>query len=203
MPGWSPAEQGLREAVTAVFEDHEGNLWIGRDGGIERIRDSAFVTYSLIEGLPTDGSNPVYVGSDHRMWFPPVEGGLWWLKDGRHGSVTAAGLSHDVVYSIAGRSGELWLGRQRGGLTVLRPEAGSFTAQQYTQADGLAQDSVYSVYLARDGTVWAGTLSAGVSALRNGRFTNYYDSNKAWRPTPSPPFWKTLTEPCGLRHPAA
>ncbi len=171
--GLSPAEQGLREAVTAVFEDHEGNLWIGRDGGIERIRDSAFVSYSLIEGLPTDGSKPIYVGSDHRMWFPPVEGGLWWLKDGRHGSVTAAGLSHDVVYSIAGRSGELWLGRQHGGLTVLRPEAGSFTAQQYTHADGLAQDSVYSVYLARDGTVWAGTLSAGVSALRNGRFTNY------------------------------
>jgi ligand-binding sensor domain-containing protein/signal transduction histidine kinase len=171
------------EAVTALFEDREGNLWIGSDSGIERLRDSAFVTYSLPEGLPSDGSNPVFVDSENRMWFPPTQGGLWWVKDGRHGPVTVAGLEQDVIYSIAGRNGELWVGRQHGGLTWLRPELGSstaksytarsYTARSYTQADGLAQDSVYSVYLARDGTVWAGTLSAGVSALRNDEFTSY------------------------------
>jgi ligand-binding sensor domain-containing protein/signal transduction histidine kinase len=174
--GASPLDNGegrSREAVTAVFEDREGNLWIGSDSGIERLRDSAFVTYSLPEGLPSDGSNPVFVDAENRMWFPPVAGGLWWAKDGRHGRVTNAGLDHDVVYSIAGGNGELWLGRQNGGLTALRPQHGAFTAKSYTQAHGLAQNSVYSVYLARDGTVWAGTLSAGVSAFRNGRFTNY------------------------------
>ncbi len=51
-----------------------------------------------------------------------------------------------VVYSITGRKGELWLGRQRGGLTQLREEHGSFTAKTHTQANGLAQNSVYSVY---------------------------------------------------------
>jgi len=178
--GASPLDNGegrSREAVTAVFEDREGNLWFGSDSGIERLRDSAFLTYSRPEGLPSDGSNPVFVDSENRVWFSPVAGGLWWAKDGRHGHVTNAGLDRDVVYSIAGANGELWLGRQNGGLTALRPEHGSFTARSYTQADGLAQDSVYSVYLARDGTVWAGTLSAGVSALRNGRFTNYTTAN--------------------------
>jgi signal transduction histidine kinase/ligand-binding sensor domain-containing protein len=178
--GASPLDNGegrSHAAVTAVFEDREGNLWIGSDSGIERLRDSAFVTYSLPEGLPSDGSKPVFVDSENRMWFAPAAGGLWWAKDGRHGRVTNAGLDRDVVYSIAGGDGELWLGRQNGGLTVLRAEHGSFTARSYTQADGLAQDSVYSVYLARDGTVWAGTLSAGVSALRNGRFTNYTTAN--------------------------
>ena len=94
--------------------------------------------------------------------------------DGREGGrVTVAGLEQDVIYSIGGRTDELWLGRRKGGLTVLRPKAGSFAATSFTRADGLAQDSVYSVYPARDGTVWAGTLSAGVSALRDGHFTNY------------------------------
>jgi len=166
-----------REAVTAVFEDREGNLWIGSDGGIERLRDSAFVTYSLPEGLPSDGNKPIFVDSENRLWVPPAAGGLWWMKDGRYGRVTAAGLGQDVVYSIAGRNSELWLGRQHGGLTALRSERGSFIARSYTQADGLAQDSVYSVYLARDGTVWAGTLSAGVSALSNHRFTSYSTAN--------------------------
>jgi ligand-binding sensor domain-containing protein/signal transduction histidine kinase len=164
-------------AVTAVFEDREGDLWIGSANHLERLRDSAFVTYSLPEGLPTDGSKPVYVDSENRVWFPPVDGGLWWLKDGRHGRVTLDGLDKDVVYSIAGRSGELWLGRQHGGLTQLRPDKGSFTAKTYTHANGLAQDSVYSVYQDHDGSVWAGTVSGGVSKLSGGRFTTYTIAN--------------------------
>ena len=37
------------------------------------------------------------------------------------------------------------------------------------QTDGLAQNSVYAVYRARDGAVWAGTLSGGVSRIHKGR----------------------------------
>jgi signal transduction histidine kinase/ligand-binding sensor domain-containing protein len=160
-------------AVTALFEDREGNLWIGRNNSIERLRDSAFVTYSRPEGVPSDGSNPVFVDSENRMWFAPVSGGLGWLKDGRQGLVNNAGLGKDVIYSIAGRKGDLWLGRQRGGLTRLRPEGNSFTPHNWNEADGLAQDSVYSVYQTRDGSVWAGTLSGGVSHLQDGKFTTY------------------------------
>jgi signal transduction histidine kinase/ligand-binding sensor domain-containing protein len=166
-----------RNAVTALFEDREGNLWIGSSNGIERLRDSRFVTYSTPEGLPTDGSNPVFVDAENRMWFPSVSGGLWWVKGDQHGHVSNDRLDRDVVYSIDGAKGELWVGRQSGGLTRLREEHGSFTAKSYTQADGLAQNSVYAVYLARDGSVWAGTLSAGVSLLRNGKFTNYTIAN--------------------------
>jgi signal transduction histidine kinase/ligand-binding sensor domain-containing protein len=165
------------EAVTALFEDREGNLWIGSASGLERLRDSAFVTYSLPEGLPTDGSDPVFVDAQNRMWFPPTDGGLMWMKDGNHGQVHAAGLDKDVVYAMAGSDSELWLGRRRGGLTQLRAERDSFSAKTFTQADGLAQDSIYSVYQTRGGTVWAGTLSGGVSKLSNGTFTNYTTAN--------------------------
>jgi signal transduction histidine kinase/ligand-binding sensor domain-containing protein len=173
--------EGSRQAVTAVFEDREGDLWIGSASGLERLRDSPFVSYSTPEGLPTDGSNPVFVDANNRMWFPPVAGGLWWLKGNAHGRITQAGLENDVIYSIAGWKDELWLGRKRGGLTRLRGRDGSgpdsFTADTFTHANGLAQDSVYSVYEARDGTVWAGTLSGGVSRLSNGTFTTYTIAN--------------------------
>ena len=109
----------LHGAITALFEDREGNLWIGGANGIERLRDSAFVTYSDPEGLPTDGSNPVYADTAGRLWFPPAAGGLWWVKDGEHGRITNDGLDRDVVYSIDGKKEELWVGRQRGGLTQL------------------------------------------------------------------------------------
>jgi len=175
--GIASLQESDSEAVTALFEDREGNLWIGSAGGLERLRDSAFITYSLPEGLPTDGSNPVFVDADNRMWFPPVQGGLEWLKDGKHEQVHSAGLDKDVVYSIAGGQGQLWLGRRSGGLTQLVAQGRSFSAKTFTHADGLAQDSVYSVYQARDGSVWAGTLSGGVSKLSAGKFTSYTTAN--------------------------
>jgi ligand-binding sensor domain-containing protein/signal transduction histidine kinase len=175
--GVASLEENDSKAVTAIFEDREGNLWIGSANGLERLRDSSFVTFSAPEGLPSDGSNPVFVDASNRMWFPPVDGGLWWTKEGKHHQIHTAGLDKDVVYSLSGGNGELWLGRQRGGLTELREEQGSFSATTLTQADGLAQNSVYSVYRAPDGTVWAGTLSGGVSKLSGRVFTTYTTTN--------------------------
>lgn len=169
--------ESASQAVTALFEDREGNVWIGHADGIERLRDSAFVTYSSEERLPAEGGSPVFVDSQGRMWFSPVTGGLWWVKNKQSRRVGIDGLNRDIVYSIAGRKDELWVGRQRGGLTRLQFDDGSTTAKTWTQADGLAQDSIYSVFTARDGTIWAGTLSAGASMLRDGQFTNFTIAN--------------------------
>lgn len=158
--------------VTALFEDREGNVWLGGPQGIDRLRDSAFITYS-VSGLTSESGGPVYVDQTGRVWFAGYEGGLQWLAGEKNGDVTSAGLAQDVVYSIAGGEGELWVGRQRGGLTRLRFSNGSVSARTYTQAEGLAQNSVYAVYESRDGTVWAGTLSGGVSEYKDGRFTTY------------------------------
>ncbi len=173
----SNKDRRLDETVTAVFEDREGNLWTGGTSGIERLRDSVFVTYSLAEGMPSQSNGPIFAETAGRTWFAPIDGGLYWLNDGRVGHVAQAGLDKDVVYSIAGHEGDLWIGRQRGGLTHLSASGEFFAARTYTQADGLAQNSVYAVYQNRDGSIWAGTLSGGVSHLQNGKFTTYTTAN--------------------------
>ena len=159
--------------VTTIYEDRDGDIWFGGSAGIERLRDGMFTTYSPAQGLPSENNGPVYVDDQGRIWFAPLSGGLYWLKDGHVERITLAGLDRDVVYSICGGDGEIWVGRQRGGLTVLTWSGNSFVARMYTQADGLAQNSVYSVHRNRDGTVWAGTVSAGVSRLKAGKFANY------------------------------
>ena len=168
--GW-PAEP-----VTALFEDREGSLWVGRADGIERLRDSVFMTYYASGGVPSRNNGPLYVDSEGRTWFGPSEGGLYWRKEGHLERITAAAVQKDIVYSIDGRKGELWIGR-RGGLTHLRESGASFIAKTYTAADGLAQTRVYAVHRSSDGTVWAGTLSAGLSQLKDGSFTTYTVAN--------------------------
>jgi signal transduction histidine kinase/ligand-binding sensor domain-containing protein len=159
--------------INALFEDREGNIWAGGARGLERIRDTAFVTYLPSTGLPSESNGPLYVDADNRTWFAPAEGGLYWLKDGKVQALKLAELEKDVVYSIAGSNGEIWIGRQHGGLTRLTYGRGSLRARSYTEANGLAQNSVYAVYQSGDGAVWAGTLSGGVSRFKDGRFITY------------------------------
>lgn len=163
-------------AINALFEDREGDLWVGNAGGVERIRDNVFSTY-FAPGVRSGNSSPVYVDSENRTWFAPSTGGLYWLRGDAIEPVKAAGLDRDVVYSIAGGPGELWVGRQRGALTRLQSRGNTLQPETYTRANGLAENSVYTVHRNRDGTVWAGTLSSGATRFANGRSTTYTTAN--------------------------
>ncbi|HMI53614.1 MAG TPA: two-component regulator propeller domain-containing protein [Candidatus Saccharimonadales bacterium] len=171
------SDRGSTGSVTAVFEDREGNIWVGTAGGIERLRESVFKTYAPPESFPTEINGPVYVDAERRAWFAPATGGLLWLRDGHVAEETREALHKDVIYSIAGAREDLWVGRQRGGLTHLYSQNGAPRSKTYTETDGLSQNSVYAINLNRDGTVWAGTLNSGVSRLSGGRFTTFTTSD--------------------------
>jgi len=162
--------------VTALFEDRGGSVWVGGPRGIECLHDSAFVTYSP-PGLSSESSGAIYVDPFDRVWYAPIEGGLRWMKGETSGAVTSDLLNQDVIYSIAGSRDGLWLARQQGGLTNLRFTGGSFVAKTYTTRDGLPQNSVYTVHQNSDGTVWAGTVSGGISRLKDGKFTTYTETD--------------------------
>lgn len=165
------------EQITATLIDREGALWFGGPHGVERLRDGTFTSYTTTQGLPSDKNGPIWADASGRTWAAPLAGGLYWFKGAAVEEVRVAGLGQDVVYSISGDGSEIWLGRQRGGLTVLEGNSGSFTARTYRQSDGLAQDSVFTVKVASDHSVWAGTVSGGISRLRDGKFTTYTTSD--------------------------
>ncbi|MBB5060901.1 signal transduction histidine kinase/ligand-binding sensor domain-containing protein [Granulicella aggregans] len=160
-------------AVTAVYLDHEGVLWYGGSRGMERLRDGIFTTYTSAEGLPPTGTGPVYVDGDGRTWFAPLTGGLYWMKQGHVVRVTAGGLGEDVVNSITGCNGEIWVGRQSGGLTALKMNGTAYATRSLTSRDGLAEGSIFSVHCNRDGTIWAGTVNQGVSKVKGSQIRNF------------------------------
>ncbi len=49
------ATDGLSSnSVLSLFEDREGSLWIGTNGGLDQLRDTKFLTFTAREGLPHD-----------------------------------------------------------------------------------------------------------------------------------------------------
>jgi ligand-binding sensor domain-containing protein/signal transduction histidine kinase len=163
--------------VRAVYEDRDGGIWFSGPSGLERLRNGMLISFSTTDGIPAIRGGPIYVDSKDRIWFAPFSGGLFIMEENHAKRVTVAGLDHDVVYSISGSGNEIWIGRERGGLTVLTESGNSFVARTYTRSDGLPQNSVYSVRCLQDGAVLAGTVSSGVSRLSAGRFTNYSDAD--------------------------
>ena len=160
--------------INALFEDREGNLWAGGGRGLERIRDSVFVTYTLTAGsAESKDGGPIYVDSENRTWFAPAGGGLYLMKDGRAQALQSSLFHNEVIYSIAGRKNEIWIGTKHGGLKHFEYRNGVIGGKTYTQANGLAEDSVFAVYQSPDGAVWAGTLTSGVSKFKDGRFVTY------------------------------
>jgi signal transduction histidine kinase/sugar lactone lactonase YvrE len=158
-------------AVTTLFEDRERNLWVGNTSGIERWRDGVFTSFASVDRVLSGGVGPVFSDAGNRVWFAPASGGLYWFRDRHVGAVRS--LGNDVIYSITGDADGLLVGRQRGGITRVRPSGDTFLTETFTERDGLAQNQVLAVYRTRDGAVWAGTLSRGVSRLKDGAFTTY------------------------------
>ena len=163
--------------INALFEDREGNIWVGGPQGLGRIRDSTFITYSSDIDSRFEQDGPVYIDSESRTWFAPARGGLYALKNGSIQPTLTGIPASEVVYSISGYGDDIWVGSQHGGLTHLHIQNRAVTSRTFTRANGLAQNSVYPVYRSRDGSVWAGTLSGGVSRFKDQRFTNYTTVN--------------------------
>jgi len=163
--------------VTFIYEDADGSIWFAGSHGLERLRDGMFTSFSSRDPALTQFGGPLFVDDSGRAWFGPASGGLFCLENGTFRRIPIPGNNNDVIYSIDGTKDELWIGRQAGGLTELARHDNQWSSRAYMKADGLAQNSVYTVTRTRDGSVWAGTVSGGLSVLRHGQFTNYTVNN--------------------------
>ncbi|MFL0685180.1 MAG: two-component regulator propeller domain-containing protein [Algoriphagus aquaeductus] len=97
------------------------------------------------------------------------EGGISQFKS----YTTDDGLALDGVNcAILDRRGHLWFGTNGGGLS--RYDGNNFT--NFTNAHGLVNNTVRSIWEDKDGMLWIGTLS-GLSLFDGHKFTNYTTSN--------------------------
>jgi hypothetical protein len=68
-------------------------------------------------------------------------------------------------------SGDIWVGTEGNGLWKYDPSKKSWT--QFTESDGLGDDSVYALAFDRQGRLWAGHLNHGVSVYNGAQWRNY------------------------------
>jgi signal transduction histidine kinase/ligand-binding sensor domain-containing protein/ActR/RegA family two-component response regulator len=153
-------------AVLNVFEDRDGQLWVGTyDGGLNRYTDGVFTPFGRAEGLEPDLVFATLEDSKGSLWVGTL-GGLERI-DGhqvkRYGA--AEGIGEASVRGIAETaSGTIWVSTMNG---VFRFDGERFT--RFGIKEGLASDNSFAVLPDSRGNIWFAAPEA-LTVLQNGRF---------------------------------
>ena len=174
--------------VTSITQDREESLWFGTNGGVSRYDGETFTTFTTQDGLAHNSVSSVFQDREGALWFATWGGGVS-RYDGEAFTTftTQDGLAADRVWSIfQDQEGSLWFGTI-GGVSryeVETPSTSSSLRQgsdgragqaftTFTTQDGLAENRVNSVAQDREGVLWFGTFTGGVSRYDGETFTTF------------------------------
>jgi signal transduction histidine kinase/ligand-binding sensor domain-containing protein len=69
------AADGLSaDAISCMFEDREGSIWVATADGIDRFREYAIPTYSVKQGLSSQSLAAVLATRDRSLWISTTDG---------------------------------------------------------------------------------------------------------------------------------
>ncbi len=169
---WFAQPDGLSSNnIGTIFEDREGNIWVGTADGLDRFRDRAVPTISTGQGLADEGVWSVLAARDGSLWFGSSSG-VTRLRDGEvtiyrrpYPEQSAALQSHSQTRStsvvrVVGNSGlpamaeslfeddagRIWVTTRKG---VVR-----WDGTRFGLLDGIPGEEVYAISEDRQGSLW-------------------------------------------------
>ena len=142
------------DAVSGIFQDREGNIWIATSRGIDNFHDIRVASFSTRQGLSADQVNSVLASRDGTVWI-----GNYGLDVLRLGKITSIqprnGLpGREMTSLLEDRAGRLWVGVDQE-LSVY--EQGKF--RKIHARDGSPLGTVRAMTEDVDGSIWAATKS--------------------------------------------
>jgi ligand-binding sensor domain-containing protein/signal transduction histidine kinase len=155
--------------IWSLCEGWDGRLWIGTSGrGLFCFEDNRFQPVILDKDRWPYDVRAICEDDEGNLWLGTSGGGLIQLRPQTVYVLRAEqGLPEGIVTAMASDiNGRIYVGMERGGLFV--GESGRFDAVENSDTFGV-QNYVSSIFVTRDGTVWAGTLGGGLYGLRDGR----------------------------------
>ncbi|MGA8940461.1 MAG: two-component regulator propeller domain-containing protein [Acidobacteriaceae bacterium] len=140
-------------SVLSIFEDREGNHWIGTEtSGLHVLRRLAFRSEPALADQAVTSVAQTKGGD---VWIGTRDDGLRRVRNGvMDEPVPVRALTSAVVLCLApSADGGLWVGTPDG----LNYIGANGAVRRLTSADGLPDDDVRSLAVESDGSVWVGT----------------------------------------------
>jgi signal transduction histidine kinase len=146
-----PAMKGT--SVLSLFEDVEGNHWIGTESaGLHILRRPLFRGVPALAESPTTA---VVQTKDGAAWIGTRDNGIYRVRDGIvNQPVPSRSLTSSVILCLQpALDGGLWVGTPDG----LNHVTAGARVHHITTINGLPDDYIRSLAVASDGSLWVGT----------------------------------------------
>lgn len=155
-------ENGLASnMVRTIYEDDNGNIWIGTINGLNKYSDGILTTYKYQDGLVIGRILCIFQDKDGDMWFgtayPRGTGvikydGIRFTNYGPN-----EGLVDDAVLCVTqDKDGYIWCATY-GGLSRIDKNISSSPIVNLTTSDGLASSMLYVAAMAENGDLLVGS----------------------------------------------
>jgi len=147
------------DKITAIFQDHEGTLWVATSKGIDSFRNLPVVTLSRRQGLHLDDAHSILSSKDGTIWIGN-DGALdAWRNEAITSIRSKDGLpGRQVTSMLQDPTGGLWIGIDNG---LFHFEHRKFVPVIQPGGPNL----VITMTAGPDGSLWAGLTGATVETL--------------------------------------
>ena len=142
--------------IFALFQGHDGRLWVGGDNGLGRWDGERWKLFSTKDGLSENAVCAIAQDASGDLWVGTENNGLNYFNGDRVVScqTTTNGLPGDDISCLyMDPDGVLWAGTSGHGLA--RFQNGQWTA--FSTRNGLASDSIGYIIGDKEGNLWIGS----------------------------------------------
>lgn len=144
--------------INAVETDHRGMVWMGmNDVGIVYLDPRTGQFHKVGDGFEKNDIHVLHEDSHQKMWIG-FDAGLYSYENGEVHEETVYNKQMDTrsVFSlIFDRDGQLWVGTGERGIYVFDRQ--KKLVAHLLQSGGFPSNSIYHLYEAHDGGIWAAT----------------------------------------------
>jgi ligand-binding sensor domain-containing protein/signal transduction histidine kinase len=158
--------------LLSLAQDEKSNLWIGASMGAFCIGTQNTTFYNSVNGFTDNAVNVIFKDAESNIWFGTDGAGVY-KYDGDKTMILdrTQGLTNEIVMGFAkDNKASIWF--QSIGRNIDKLEDGKMTAVKLPFYDTFF-NGISQLFTDRDGSVWIGTLGAGLWKYDGVRFKNY------------------------------
>ncbi|HEX4807329.1 MAG TPA: two-component regulator propeller domain-containing protein [Bryobacteraceae bacterium] len=164
---WSKGEGLTNGYIRALTEDHRGDIWVGTDDGLFRIRAQTMERMDGRGAVPATSIHAIYEDRQQRLWFGGFHLFVKTKQNTTENTMEMAlpgGLTDNVKSIIQTHDGTVWVGTVSG---LAKASAGSGPPRFLQVGD--VHSTVRTLLEADDGSLWIGTIGEGLLRYQNGK----------------------------------